>query len=558
MKKKNFTSMLLLLASVFASAQTTEWAGKFGGDGEDVVLAMHTDAGGNTYTTGYFTMDCDFNISEESYILSTDLYSKSFVQKTGPDGNFLWAKSIGGMTGDNGTNITTDTAGNVYVTGVFSETGDFDPGEGTANMTSAGELDIYIVKLSADGEYVWAKHFSGEAYEESNGIGVDESGNVYVSGYFYNAVDFDPGAGTSSLTPTGSGDGFIVKLKSDGSFIWAKKFGGAEFDLATGLHVTPDGNLYICGNFSETADFDPSEGTFSLSVMEQDSGIYLLHLDSNGAFVKAVKVGQAQNSAFAGPPAIDSTGAAYVTGYFGGDATFITTEGNVDMPVTDFYNAYIAKVNADGAVAWARPLQSDMLSLSYAVGVNSLDEVFVSGYFNGTLTLGGVSLTEDNASDSQSFVAKLSADGAFAWARQYGGINFVDRCAIAVDGEDNIYLSSAFDGTVDIDPEPENELEVTVTDFRDNFLIKMKDAVLSGPDHGSTTDVVLYPNPVKNFISITGSESLDGISYLIHDMAGRQVLGGILDTAQKINISSLQAGLYNVSIGGSAYKIVIE
>ena len=559
MKKKNFTLLFSLLSFAFASAQSFDWAGKFGGDGEDVVLSLCTDAEDNIYTTGFFTMDCDFDISEEGeYILTADIASKSYIQKTAPDGTFLWAKAFGGDTGGNGTKITTDADGNVYVTGVFSETGDFDPGEGELMLTSAGNLDIYIAKFTEDGDLVWAKNFEGAEYEETNGIGLDNEGNIYVSGYFYTPVDFDPSEEEFMMTSAGAGDGFIVKLTNDGRFIWAKRFGGTEFDLATGLKVMPDGDTYITGNFRGTADLDPSGAVFNLSVAEGSDGIFVLHLDKDGAMVNAAKAGEAVNSIFVGPPAIDSTGAIYISGYFGGQAHFTTVAGDIFMDVTNFYNAFVAKLSPDGFPVWARPLQSDMLSLSYAVALNSYDEPVVMGYFNGTLTLDEVTLTEANASDSECFIAKLNTNGLFAWAKQFGGINVIDRCALVIDSQDNICITSAFDGTVDINPEAGAQQMVSVTDFRDNFLIKMSDSQLSLPAYNSPQNFTVYPNPAKDVVVISAAETLNGTAYTIYDMAGRRVLHGSFTAAQQISISSLQSGLYNLTVGTMSHKLVVE
>ena len=545
-----------LLACALGQAQTTEWSGKFGGDGEDVVIALHADEQGNTYSTGYFTLNSDFDITEETHVISADSTFQSFVMKTAPNGNLVWAKSMGGEGGDNGTKITTDAHGNVYITGVFEGEGDFDPGDGEFILTSAGNLDIYIVKLTADGDFVWAKNFSGVEYEESNGIGVDTAGNIYVSGYFYDPVDFDPGAAEYEMSTAGSGDGFIVKLKNDGSFMWAKSFGGPGFDLATAMRVTADGDLYITGNFTETADLDPGNGEFNVSVTGDEGGVYLLHLDSDGNFVKGVNAGVSINAVYSVGVDVDSEGSAYITGYFAGDTTFVTPAGNLVMSPTDFYNSYLAKISPDGFLTWATQLSSNMLSLSYAVAVNSLDEVFVSGYFNGTLTLGEHSITEDNPGDSQNFIAKLDKNGNFISAQRFGGIDFIDRCAIAIDGDDNIYFASAFDGTVDINPGADDEDMVTVTDYRDSFLIKMNNEILSAPGNPVAAALTFYPNPTSNYINITSREPLSGQSFTVCDMAGRQVLQGVINNQQQISIAALQTGVYNIMIGSSAYRII--
>lgn len=558
-RKNYFATLLLLFTGAVSSAQTFEWGGRFGGDGEDVVLAMHTDAHGNVYTTGYFTMNCDFDISENTSVITTGVQYDCFVQKTASDGTFLWAKKIGGEAGDNGTKVTTDADGNVYVTGVFQETADFDPGANEFLMTSAGGLDIFIVKLTADGNFVWAKSFSGAEYEESNGIGVDTDGNIYVSGYFYNPLDFDTGAGEYILTPAGFGDGFVAKLNPQGELIWAKQFGGTDFDLATGMKVTPAGDLYISGNFAGTADFDPSETeTFNLTAEGGGNAMFLLHLKNDGNLIKAVKLGEANGEGYGYAVDVDNTGAAYITGYFGGTTVFTTTGGTVTMSPTDYYNSYVAKVNADGTIAWAKQLSSTQMCTSYAVAVNSINEVVVSGYFNGTLTLGNTSLTKASENDSESFVAKLDTNGNFLWAQQFGSINFMDRVAIAVDGNDNIYLSGAFETNADINPHPTQEMAVASAGFRDNYLIKMNNAILSSPGFYLNRGVTIFPNPASNYITITTPEDFTEKEFFIYDMSGRKVLSKTIGATAQINVASLSSGIYNIVVGNEAYKLIKE
>lgn len=558
-RKTNFISAVLLLSGVFASAQSMEWSGNFGGDGEDVVLSIHADAAGNTYTTGYFSNTCDFDITENVANLTTGMFFDCFVQKVDPDGTLLWVKKIGGDQGDNGTKITTDNDGNVYVTGVFQETADFDPGPNQFLMTSSGNLDIFIVKLTPNGDFVWAKKLDGVEYEESNGLGTDSDGNLYVSGYFYEALDFDPGNAAFDMAPTGSGDGFVLKLNPAGEFIWAKKFGGEDFDLATGMKVMPGGDVYISGNFSATADFDPAnDAAFNLTVEEDHSGIFLLHLKGNGDFISAVKLADVLGASYGMSVDIDNAGAAYVTGYFGAVATFVTEAGTVTMSPTDFYNSYVAKIDTDGTIVWAKQIPSDQLTLSYSLAVNNLNEIFVTGYFNGTLNLGAISLTENTANDSMNYVIKMDTDGNFIWAQAFGGIDFVDRSAIAVDSNGNTYIASAYEGTVDINPHPGQVSEVSIVDFRDSFLIKLNNQPLSTPDYTESPFVSVYPNPAKEIINITASESLVGKNYVIYDLTGRKILKGAMNNEQNIDVSALQTGQYNILIGSDAIRIIKE
>lgn len=548
-----FFLVALLLTVSMAGAQSLEWGGRFGGAGEDVILAMHTDAVGNTYTTGYFTSTADFDLTEAEYLMTTTMDFEIFLQKTAPDGSLLWAKSMGGEFGDYGTKIATDSSGNVYLTGVFQSTADFDPGAEEFLLTAAGSLDVFILKLSPAGEFIWAKNFEGAEYEESNGIGIDSQDNVYVSGYFYAELDFDPNEGQFAITPS-VGDGFLVKLTKDGSFLWAKPIGGADFDLVTGMHTRADGQVYLSGNFRESVDFDTPNGIVTLSVDNGFDGIFTCQVNPQGEFVKATKVAQVENGGYGLSVAADSQGNAFVTGYLNGAATFETEEGPVTMTPSDFINGYLAKVLPNGSVAWARHFSGTGVTTGFAVAVNSYDEVLVSGYFNGSMTLGAVTMTEESALDTESFVAKIHTDGQFAWATHFGGINTVDRAAMSIDPQNNVMVGSAFEGSVDLDPGVA-VLTAEAVDFRDMFLLKLSDESLSTPEHARALQLVLHPNPATDRLFVTGYELLESPSFVLFDNLGRAVKTGSLGTGI-IDLADLQAGIYHLRAAGQGYKII--
>ena len=170
--------------------------------------------------------------------------------------NLEWAIHSGGTTQDIGNAIAVDAAGNVYSTGTFTGTADFDPGAGTFNMTSLGSTDVFIQKLSSSGNFVWAKQIGSTSLETATSIFLDAGANLHITGTFTASCDFDPDAGTTSLSPLGT-DAFLLKLDSSGAFIWVKGIQGFGDELCFSGLQDAAGNIYLSGYFTFTADFDP-------------------------------------------------------------------------------------------------------------------------------------------------------------------------------------------------------------------------------------------------------------------------------------------------------------
>ncbi|MGC6468655.1 MAG: SBBP repeat-containing protein, partial [Chitinophagales bacterium] len=195
--------------------------------------------------------------------------------------NFEWAKSFGGTFDDQGYSIALDASGNVYTTGWFAGTVDFDPGAGTNNLTAQGSADVFVQKLDPLGNLIWAKSFGGTSADQGYSIALDASGNVYTTGRFRGTVDFDPGAGLATLTSAGSDDVFIQKLDPLGNLIWAKSFGGTSADYGYSIAVDASGNVYTTGYFQGTVDFDPGAGTNNLTA-QGNRDVFIQKLDPLG------------------------------------------------------------------------------------------------------------------------------------------------------------------------------------------------------------------------------------------------------------------------------------
>ena len=277
--------LLSLLSAGSTHAQDYAWAKSMGSTSYEYGNAIAVDASGNVYTTGSFQGTVDFDPSAATANLTSAGGYDIFVTKFDATGNFVWAKSMGGTGDDYGFGIAVD-ASNVYITGYFTGTADFDPSAATDNLTSAGFSDIFVCKLSLAGAYTWAVRMGSTTSETGYAIAVDASGNVYTTGSFQGTVDFDPSATTANLTSAGGKDIFVCKFSSAGAYTWAKNMGGTGDDSGNGIAVDASGNVYTTGYFNGTADFDPSAATANLT----SAGLYDIFVSKLGLAPTAYSV----------------------------------------------------------------------------------------------------------------------------------------------------------------------------------------------------------------------------------------------------------------------------
>jgi len=185
-------------------------------------------------------------------------------------------QNLGGGSNDVGKDITVDDAGNVYIIGDFAGTADFDPGSGTSNLTPNGAFDVFITKLDAAGNFVWAKSFGGTDLDKANAIILDRIGNVYITGEFRDTADFDPGKGTKNMTASGNFDIFISQLNASGNLLWAETYGSNIQDKGVALHLDKSGNLYTTGHFMVSVLFDLGTSNYTSTNGSMDA--YVLKL----------------------------------------------------------------------------------------------------------------------------------------------------------------------------------------------------------------------------------------------------------------------------------------
>jgi hypothetical protein len=184
-----------------------------------------------------------------------------FLSKFDSEGKFQWVRTWGGKDWDIGYGVAADDSGSLYVAGNFEGTVDFDPGPGVDDHSSNGSDAAFLSKFDSEGNLQWARTWGESSGGTSFAVATDGSGSIYVVGYFWDTVDFDPGPGIDEHNSNGiCCDAFVSKFDSEGNFQWARTWGGVGWDAGYGVATDGSGSVYVTGYFLDVADFDPGFG----------------------------------------------------------------------------------------------------------------------------------------------------------------------------------------------------------------------------------------------------------------------------------------------------------
>lgn len=246
------------------------------------INTMEIDINNNILLGGDFGGPADFDPGIGIYTLTAgNLYSDLFICKIDENGNFKWAKQMPNQSSAQLQELSmeSDSKGNIFLGGNFTESMDFDPGIGVTILTSNGDADGFVVKLDSNGIFSWAKQLGGSGTDRIWSVELDNTDRVLLTGQYHGTVDFDPGPNTYDLSnPTYRGC-FIVKLENDGAFVFAKTFNGEAFGEC--IVTDAQNNIYISGGFYNTVDFDPGIADHTLT----DGNIFITKLNDSGNFV---------------------------------------------------------------------------------------------------------------------------------------------------------------------------------------------------------------------------------------------------------------------------------
>ncbi len=541
-------------------AQTNfQWAKHWGGLGT-VIQSVRVDASGNVYTLGSFNGTIDVDPGPSVNYLTTNTLGL-YISKLDPTGNFIWAIQIQNAEGKS---MAIDAIGNVYFTGRFYGTVDFDPGIGTSNLTCISGEVMFVCKLDFAGNYVWARQMGGAGEVHGYSIALDNSNNVYTTGDFSGVADFDPGIAVNNLSTSGVGveNVFLSKLDASGNYVWARRMGSNVGSPSLGLSIAIDaiGNVITTGYFTDTIDCDPGIGISNL-ISNGSIDIFISKLNDSGNFIWAKQIG-GDIYGSGNTISVDALSNIYVSGFFSGTSDF--DPGTGVFHLTSNYDGFITKLNTNGDFIWAKQMGLTIINYNYRIHhkTDAIGNVFISGQFGGVVDFDlGAGVTNLSSIDSSDiFISKLDGSGNFIWAKQIGG-PFYDVCtSITTDGYGNIYAGGVFGGIVDFDM-GSGVVNLTSNDSLDAFVLKIGSSPSSILEETNDLNIMVYPNPINN-----GEFTLylnQDLNMVITDALGKIILKkDCFIGSNKIKLNNAPLGVYYLHLtgemGSKMYKLILN
>jgi len=335
------------LLAKYDTLGTIQWQRVLGGADSEVGHAVTVDSSDNVYAFGYTS--------------STGAGSIDFLlAKYNSSGTIQWQRVLGGASVERGYSIAVDSADNLYVAG-------------EVNSAGAGSADCFIGKYNSSGTIQWQRALGGNGFEQANGVTVDASDNVYVTGY-------------TSSTGAGSIDFLLAKYNSSGTIQWQRVLGGASDELGVSVTTDSSGNVYAFGYTTSTG---AGSRDFLLAKYNSSGTIQWQRILGGTDFDSGAAV------------KTDSSGNVYLAGY----------TNSAGAGGTDFL---LAKYDSSGTIQWQRVLGGSAADIAYAITIDSLDNLNVAGR------------TFSTGEGSADFLlAKLPNDGSLTGTYQLDGVDII-------------------------------------------------------------------------------------------------------------------------------------
>lgn len=487
-----------------------------------------------------------------------------FVQKLDSFGNFLWAKPIGGLGKITVYSVELDAEDQIYISGSFNDSMDFDPGISESVLNSKGTEAGFVLKLNAEGGFVFAKSYAGGTIQ-SNQIALDSDGNIYSAGTFRDSVDFDPGLGVASRIAQVDGlpdfGVFVQKLNPVGDFEWVQIIDNSGFNELYSFKVSQANHLSLSGWFRDTLDLDPNEDVFEVSSFfgNIDFSSFFVTLDPDGTFLHGEVLRSDSGRVLVFDQAIDLEDNLYTLGYFTGTVDFdFGPNEDIYVQNANYHRFFLTKQSPNGAFLWKRILKISISSGQHFLKTDPWGFVYLVSDFSGTCDfdpgenewIDSAFYSAEGAKDM--FILKLDSNGEFVYSKRLSSpVNDFFE-AFEIDRKGALYGVGSSYGSINLSPD-------SITHFvysDDSFILKWS----HDPPQYSHQEPGVFPNPFSESLTIQLDAVYETVNFSIMDSKGALVFeNSCTDCSDAhFDLSGFSHGIYFLHIQQNDAQQVIK
>lgn len=459
-----------------ALSPSLAWSSYLGGGDWDNGNAVAIDDDGNAWVTGcggsgdWVTGGFDTSYNGGS--------SDVFVAKINADGTLAWSSYLGGSDQEVGLGIAIDGSGNAWVTG-YTATSDWVSG-GFDTIYNGGNTDAFVAKINADGTLAWSSCLGGSGDDFGFGIAVDDSGNAWVTG---RTTSLDLASNGFDMTGNGGADAFVAEINADGTLAWSSYLGGSGDDSGFGIAVDSSGNACVTG---QTNSSNLASGGFD-TTYNGAIDAFVAKIDADGTLAWSSYLGGTRSDSGHGIVADDSD-SVWVTG---NTASSNLASGGFDTSANGGDDAFVAKIDADGTLAWSSYLGGTHDDFGNGIAVDGDGNAWVTGQTSSTDLAGGGFDTTANGGDD-AFIAQINADGTLAWSSYVGGDGSDYGYGVAIDGNGDAWMT----GSTDSSALASDGFDTSYNGNTDGFVAKIGSGPINQDPNHAPTDIALSASSI--------------------------------------------------------------
>ncbi|MBX3043400.1 MAG: SBBP repeat-containing protein [Candidatus Kapabacteria bacterium] len=441
-----------IFAAKINSSGNWIWAKKAGGTGsEDGVSIKYSSNDNFVAVTGFYSSNSAFGQINLAASGGRDI----FVSRIDTSGNWVWAKSAASSGAEEAKALTVDNSGNILITGYYSSALTI----GLDNLPAGQGRDIFVAKLNKSGDWLWARYATGADTDEANAIGVDNSGNAYITGSFYSDLTIN----NNTLNASSDRNLFVARISSSGSWVWGRAATGSSTVDGNGISVMSNGVSYIAGAYFENATF----GSTTLTS-KGDSDILIASISATGNWNWAHSNAGLTGIVTGDGVAVDSSGSIIYVGSFYGDVKF----GNTTLSSNGGKDIYVAKYTPQTGWNWAKSFGGTSDDVANSVCTDAANNIYITGNFLNSISFGSNNHNSNGFNDI--YIVKLSETGNVIWSQTTGDNEFDEGVAIINKG-DKIYLTGTYSrrpyfGATRLNARGNEEIFITKMDTSGTYL----------------------------------------------------------------------------------------